>query len=195
MSTNASVDRGWRTVDIVVAAVLAVVFGVVFWQWGVVWAWAFTPPANPLAYLVSGMWLVPGVLAALIIRRPGAALLTEALAGLVSAFLGSVWGLDTVLSGVAQGLGAELIFAVTLYRSFGPITAALAGGVAAVGEWLHDTVFYFAGTGFDVLLAYGGMMIVSGVLIAGLGSWLLVRALLPTGVLAGFPAGRGQARI
>ena len=30
----------WRTVDIVVVALLAVAFGVVFWAWGTyVWAW------------------------------------------------------------------------------------------------------------------------------------------------------------
>ena len=54
----------WRTVDIVVAAVLAVAFGVVFWAWGNLWnttSGAFTafPPAQAFMY---GIWLVPGVL-------------------------------------------------------------------------------------------------------------------------------------
>ena len=195
MNADVSASAGWRTVDIVVAAVLAVVFGVVFWQWGAYWAWVFTPPINPLAYLVTGVWLIPGVLAGLIIRRPGAALLTEALAGAISALLGSVWGLDTVASGIAQGLGAELVFAATLYRSFGPVTAILAAAGSAVGEWLHDAYFYFSGTAFEVQLTYGVFMLISAVLIAGLGSWLLVRALIPTGVLADFPAGRDQRRV
>ncbi len=30
--------RGWRTVDIVVAAVLGVAVGVVFWLWNIVWS-------------------------------------------------------------------------------------------------------------------------------------------------------------
>ena len=44
-----SQPAGWRTVDIVVAAVIAVAFGVVFWAWNLVWAaWAplFGGPAN-----------------------------------------------------------------------------------------------------------------------------------------------------
>jgi energy-coupling factor transport system permease protein len=195
MSANMPAAAGWRTVDIVVAAVLGVVFGVVFWGWGTVWLPLFSGAVNPLAYLVSGMWLVPGVLAALIIRRPGAALLTEAVAAAVSALLGSAWGFDAVNSGVIQGAGAELIFALTLYRSFGPLTAMLAGAGAAIGEWVHDMAVYYPETAFELQLAYGLFMVVSGVLIAGIGSWLLVRALAPTGVLSDFPAGRGQARV
>jgi len=186
---------GWRVVDIVVASVLAVAFGVVFWQWGVVWAPIFTGAINPLAYLVSGVWLIPGVLAMLIIRKPGAALFTEALAGAVSALLGSVWGLDTVLSGVMQGAGAEIVFAAFAYRSFGLPTALLAAAGAAVLEWLHDMLFYWAGVAFEVQLAYGLFMLISAVGFAGLGSWLLVRALARTGVLSPFPSGREQPEI
>lgn len=195
MTTSLDQQRGWRTVDIVVAAVLAVAFGVVFWQWGVIWAPLFAGQVNPLAYLVSGMWLVPGVLAMLIIRKPGAAILAETLAAVVSALLGSVWGLDVVLSGAVQGAGAELAFAMFFYRSFGLPVALLAGAGAAVGEWLHDMPIYYPATAFDVQLWYGAFMLISGVLVAGLGSWLLMRALAAAGVLSPFAAGREQPEV
>jgi energy-coupling factor transport system substrate-specific component len=56
----------WRTVDVVVAAVIAVAFGVVFWAWGLLYAategaFAFFPP---LKGLYAGVWLIPGVLGA-----------------------------------------------------------------------------------------------------------------------------------
>ncbi len=188
-------QTGWRVVDIVVAAAIGVTFGVVFWQWGLVWAPLFAGQVNPLAYLVSGMWLVPGVLAMLILRRPGAAIFAETLAAIVSALLGSVWGLDVVLSGAVQGAGAELVFALFLYRSFGLPVALLAGAGAAVGEWLHDMPVYYPATAFEVQLAFGAFMLISGVVIAGAGSWLLVRALAPTGVLAPFAAGRDQPEV
>lgn len=186
---------GWRVVDIVVTAVLGVVFGVVFWQWGVITLPLFEGQVNPAAYLVSGMWLVPGVLAMLIVRRPGAALFAELLAAIVSALLGSYWGLDVVLSGAIQGAGAELVFAVLLYRSFGLPIALVAGAGAALGEWIHDMSVYYPATEFGVQLAYGAFMLISGILIAGLGSWLLVRALAPTGVLDQFAAGRNRAEV
>jgi energy-coupling factor transport system substrate-specific component len=197
MTTTQAAERrtGWRVVDIVVAAVLGVAFGVVFWQWNVVWAPLFAGQVNPLAYLVSGMWLVPGVLAMLIIRKPGAAIFAETLAAVVSALLGSLWGLDVILSGAVQGAGAELIFAAFLYRSFGLPVALLAGAGAAVGEWLHDMPVYYPTTAAEVQLAYGAFMLISGVVIAGAGSWLLVRALAPTGVLGPFAAGRDQPEV
>jgi energy-coupling factor transport system substrate-specific component len=46
-----------------------------------------------------------------------------------------------------------------------------------------------------VQLTYGLFMLISGVVIAGAGSWLLVRALAPTGVLSPFAAGREQPEV
>ena len=195
MTTAPATPGGWRVVDIVVTSVLGVAFGVVFWQWGLVWLPLFVGAVNPLAYLVSGVWLAPAVLAALVIQKPGAALFAEALAATVSALLGSAWGLDTVASGIMQGAGAELVFALTFYRSFGLLAALLAGAGAAVGEWLHDMTIYYPQTALELQLAYGAFMLVSGVLIAGLGSWLLARAMVRSGVLAPFPSGRSQPRV
>jgi energy-coupling factor transport system permease protein len=196
MTSVTAGTSGWRVVDIVVAAVLGIVFGVVFWQWGVLTLPLFPlAGVNPQAYIVSGVWLIPAVLAMLLIRKPGAALSSETVAGAVSAFLVSIWGLDTVLSGVAQGAGAELVFALFAYRSFGLPVAVLASIGAAVGEWVHDMWFYWAEVAFDVQLAYGLFMLISALGFAGIGSWLLVRALARTGVLSAFPSGREQREI
>lgn len=187
--------EGWRIVDIVVAAVIAAAFGVVFWAWGNL-VWPATVPAFaafwPSQYLISGIWLMPAVMGALIIRRPGAALFTEVVAATVSALLGAQWGLDAVLSGFVQGAGAELVFAFTLYRLYNLPLAALAGIGAAVGEWLHDIPLYFPALSFDLQLAIGAFMLASGALVAGVGSWLVMRAMAQTGVLAAFPSGREQ---
>jgi energy-coupling factor transport system substrate-specific component len=180
----------WRTMDIVVTAALGVAFGVVFTLWGAVFSAAGTTIVGPPIYILSGVWLIPAVLAPLIVRLPGAAILAETMAAAVSALLGSVWGLDTLMSGLMQGAGAELVFALAMYRRWTlPITLLAAAG-ASIGEWIHDMTFYFAGVDLGIQLAYGGWMLVSGVLIAGLGSWYLVRLLRPTGVLAAFPSGR-----
>ncbi|HEX6129108.1 MAG TPA: ECF transporter S component, partial [Candidatus Limnocylindria bacterium] len=73
-TTQAAEPRtGWRVVDIVVAAVLAVAFGVVFQVWNVLWeATTFVFP--PFRGAIYGMWMVPAVLVPLVVRRPGAAL-------------------------------------------------------------------------------------------------------------------------
>ena len=104
-------NHRWRTLDIVVAAVIAVAFGVIFWAWGLVWRatdplFAFFPPSQAL---ITGVWLVPAVLGGLVIRKPGAALFCETLAATVSALLGSEWGGVTIAQGLVQGLGAEVV--------------------------------------------------------------------------------------
>lgn len=188
----------WRTIDIVVASVIAVAFGVIFWAWGTVWtvtesAFAFFPPAQTLIY---GVWLVPAVLAGLIVRKPGASLYAEAVAATVSALLGSQWGAPIILQGLIQGLGAELVFAALLYRNFKLPVAILAGAMTGVSAAIYDFFRYTAGTDlWSYRIPYAVITVVSGALLAGVGSWALVRALAPTGVLDRFGAGRERASV
>ena len=190
-------QTGWRTVDIVVASTIAVAFGVVFWAWNLVWAATalLFVAFPPLQYLIYGVWLMPAVLGALIVRKPGAALFTEVVAASASALLGSQWGLDAVVSGLLQGGAAELVFLITRYRRFGLGTALVAGAAAAVGAWVHDMAVYFPGVPLDLQLAMGAFMVVSAVLVAGLGSHLLARALARAGVLSQFPIGATRPRV
>jgi len=187
----------WRTVDIVVAAAIAIAFGVVFWAWNQLWAAATPafvaiPPAQNILY---GVWLVPAVLAGLIIRKPGAALFTELVAASVSAILGSQWGLDAVISGALQGLGAEIVFLVVGYRRWTLLVALIAAIGTAIAAWVHDTPLYYADIGLTAQLVILAFMVTSAIVIAGIGSWLLMRSLVQTGVLAQFPAGRAQQRV
>ena len=54
----------------------------------------------------------------------------------VSALLGSLWGVDTLLSGFVQGAAAELVFAFTLYRvwTFPVLAIAAVASAAAAGS-------------------------------------------------------------
>jgi energy-coupling factor transport system substrate-specific component len=190
-------DLTWRTVDIVVAAALAVAFGVVFWAWNGLWE--ATKPLfltiAPAQYIISGVWLVPAVLGGLIIRKPGASLFTELVAATVSAILGSQWGLDTLLSGAIQGAAAELVFGATLYSRWSFGVAIAAAAAAAVGEWLHDMPVWYPTLDLGQQLTIGVFMVLSAVTIAGIGSWFLMRSLVQTGVLAQFASGRAQQRV
>lgn len=190
-------DNGWRTVDIVVTAAIAVAFGVVFYAWNFVWssitpAFVAFPPAQNIFY---GIWLIPAVLGALIVRKPGAALFAELVAASVSTILGSQWGLDTLLSGAIQGALAEVVFGATLYARFDAATAAFAAMAEAFGAWIHDMVVYYKDLAFSDQLAIGGFMLLSAVLLGGLAAWWLMRVLAQSGVLAQFPAGRQQTRV
>ena len=188
---------GWRTVDIVVAAVIAVAFGAVFQAWNLVWA-AATPAFltfPPLQGFMYGVWMIPGVLVPLVIRRPGAALLGEAVAASASAILGAQWGLLTVVYGVMQGAAAELVFAFGLYRRWGLGSAILAAAAAGAAASLLDLVIYYPDWAAAWQLAYAALVIPSSAAIGGVGSWGLVRSLAQTGVLSGFASGRDQREV
>lgn len=192
-----STSRTWRTVDIVVTAAIAVAFGVVFWAWNFVWAtagpmFAAVPPAQNILY---GVWLIPAVLAGLVVRKPGAAVFAELVAASVSALLGSQWGLDTLASGALQGLAAEVAFAAMRYRVWDLRTAGLAAALSAVAAWVHDMPLYYPDLTLTDQLVIGAFMVFSAVIIAGVGSYWLMETLAQTGVLAQFPSGRQQTRV
>ena len=195
MTITADSQRGrWRTVDILTAAVLAVAFGAVFQAWNVLWE-ATTWVLPPVRGAIYGTWMLPAVVIPLVIRRPGAALLAETVAAAAEVLFGAQWGLFLLAYGLAQGAAAELVFAFGLYQRWGPIAAVGAGAAAGVAGALLDLAFYYPQWATDWMLIYTGLVVASSAVIAGLGGWLLVRALTRTGVLSAFPAGREQPEV
>ncbi len=188
---------GWRTVDILVAAVIAVAFGAVFQAWNLLWEGAkplFVAFA-PLQGIMYGVWLLPAVLTPLVIRKPGAALFGEVVAASASALFGAPWGLLTIVYGLVQGGAAELVFAMAGYRRWGILIAILAGAAAGLAAALLDLVLYYPDWAATWQIAYAALVTPSAAIIAGVGSWLLTRALADTGVLAPFASGRSQRTV
>lgn len=188
-------SRSYRTIDLVTMATLGVAFGVIYWGWGKV----YEAPSEalgliypPMKGLTASPWLIAGVLGGLIVRKPGAALATELVAAAVSTLVlgGTQWGWTVLASGLVQGLGAELAFLFFVYRRWTLGVAALAGALAGAFESVYEWYSYYPDWAFDHKLAYLGFFALSGALVAGAGSWLLVRALARAGVLDAFPAGR-----
>jgi energy-coupling factor transport system substrate-specific component len=186
----------WRTADIVVTAVIAVAFGVVFAGWNALWesfqGFAAFPPAKAI---FIGVWLIPAVLAPLVIRKPGAGVFAETVAAIISTFLGSPWGTITILYGLVQGVGGEAGFAATAYRSFRLPIALIGGALAGAAAGLIDIAVYYTDWSLTWQLAQVLISAASGLVVAGLGSWLLAKALSQTGVLDSFPSGRERVAV
>ena len=184
----------WRVVDIVVASVIGVATGLVFLFWnnvGYAWFSAADAVTPGLGGIAVGIWLIGGVIGGLVIRKPGAALYVELLAAVVSALVGNQWGIETIYAGVAQGLGAELVFAVFAYKRFGLLQAVLAGAAAGAAAWTLE--LFTSGNlqkSAEFLGLYFVTIVISGALLAGLLGWIVVRALAATGALHRFAVGR-----
>ena len=187
--------RTWRTVDIVTTAVLGVAFGVVFWAWNLVFG-VLAAPLDffpPLSAVLNGVYLMPGVVAGLLVRKPGAAVFASGLAAAVSLLLGSPYGGIIIVYGLIQGLGGEIGFLLTRYRSFGWGTAVLAGVTAGLSTSILDNTVYYADLGFWAYkVPYTVFTVISSVLLAGVVGLLLVKALARTGALSSFASGRSR---
>jgi energy-coupling factor transport system substrate-specific component len=185
----------WRTIDVIVASVLGVAFGVIFWAWGLLWEGPANAIPLPGRAVIYGVWLLPAVLGPLVIRKPGAGIYAETIAAVVSTFFGSPWGLVTIVYGLFQGAAGEFAFAATGYRSFRLPVAIAGGALSGVAATLLDLVMFYPDTAVGWKWAYAGLVVASSAVVAGVGAWALTRALAETGVLDRFPVGRERAAV
>mgnify|MGYP000352240869 CR=1 FL=1 len=171
----------WRVVDIVVAAIIAVASGVIFWGWDIVCAaplaifGAVTPGFEGL---LNAFWLFAGPLAAIIVLT-----------------MGNQWGVGgSLIVGIMQGIGAEIGFAIFAYKKWNMLTTAVSGALAGVGCGIY---YWVMNPAWGVLRSsiYLGTSIVSGVVLAGVVMYLLHRAIAQTGVLDRFESGRAQTLV
>ena len=187
----------WPLKDLVVLAVLAAVFG--FLYWALVQAWgglqvAMGPLGDLAQNVLMGGWITVAPLAVFIVRRPGAGIVAEIGAAFVEfAFLGSPAGPMLLIAGLVQGGGAEIAFAATRYRHYGWPTFLVSGLTAAVAN------FVWAGTMYDwwtqdLLALRIVLQLASGLLLTGALAKVIAEALLRTGVLDNFAAGRAARR-
>ncbi|SDJ35667.1 ECF transporter S component [Salimicrobium halophilum] len=187
--------KNWKLKEIVVMSVLSVVFAVVYL--------AFLPVGKvlvgffgPIGYdFIFGIWFIVSIIAAYIIRKPGAAFLSETIAATVEVLLGNAVGPMLIISGMIQGLGAEAGFALTRYRRYDLWTLMFAGMMAGVFSfaWGYFQSGFAALAGGYVLLMFISRVL-SGALIAGVGGKALSDALAKTGVLSSFALGKEKRK-
>jgi energy-coupling factor transport system substrate-specific component len=185
----------WTTADLMLTAVLGAVFGLLFVWWQVAYN-AFSTligSANPWVGLTNGFWFVPAILVPYIIRKPGAALIGETLAGVLAVVFGSPWGVvGSAIAGLTQGMGAEVIFALTGWKRYDWLTLTLAGVGATITGFVYVWPIWFSQLSSDLLAITFIAILISVILFAVVGSKLLGDALLATGVLNRFAIGRAR---
>ncbi|MFA6236679.1 MAG: ECF transporter S component [Bacteriovorax sp.] len=173
--------------EIVLTTVLAVALGVAFWGWTFIYEVA-KPflKISGLAYLVAGFWIFSSVFLSQIIRKPGIAIIASVMAAFVESFL-THWGLLSVLWGLVQGAGAELVFFMFAYKKWDLKILILASVVSAISSYALD---YFA---YDYSNQSGGFTliqisayIISAAILAGFLSEIISKRLVKLGLLDQF---------
>jgi energy-coupling factor transport system substrate-specific component len=188
MTTSEPTSFVWTQREILIVAVLGAVFGVLYLGWVQVWliAQAFFGPVT--MDVVMGFWFIVSIIAAAIIRKPGAALFSEMLAAGIQILLGSPAGLILLLTGFVQGAGAEAVFAATRWKRYTLPVLIAAGVGAAVFSFIYTWIrFNYGALAPGLLVAMFTLRCLSGALLAGVLGHLVVEALYKTGVLSGLP--------
>ena len=134
------------------------------------------------------------MLVGLIVRRPGAAFFGGVVSAAVSVLLGSPYGFDALISGALQGGGAEVAFAIGLYRRWTLPSRSWPARWRGSRPRCTTSSCTSRTTAPTFWAMFAGATVVSGALVAGVGAWLLMRALIATGVLREFAAGREARR-
>ena len=175
-------SKGLKLSEILVTVLISVIFAIIYNLW-----WLFYNVAQVaglhLEQLTYGVWFMAAIVCYLIIPKPGIALLAEFAAGAGETIVMGKFDIPTIIYALLQGLACEIVFAIFKYQSRSVMVAMLAGLVTALISFPVD---YFYGylnevAGWNLFL-FIVFRAISGIIIAGLLSYLLVKALDQTGV-------------
>lgn len=176
----------WSLREILIVTVLGAVFGVLYLAWVQVWLVAQAIFGPVTMDVVMGFWFIVSIIAASIIRKPGAALVSELLAAATQILLGSPAGLLLLLTGLVQGAGAEVVFAATRWRNYRLPVLIAAGIGASVFSFAYTWIrFDYGALAPTLLITMFVLRCLSGALLGGLLGHVIVEALYRTGVLSG----------
>ena len=193
MPESPATSWSWTLREILIVAVLGAAFGVLYLAWVQVWLIAQAIFGPVTMDVVMGFWFIVSIIAAKIIRKPGAALLSELLTAVVQILLGSPAGLLLLVTGLVQGAGAEAVFAATRWRNYRLPVLIAAGVGAAIFSFAYTWVrFDYGALAPGLLVAMFVLRCLSGALLGGMAGHLIAEALYRTGVLSGLAMDRDR---
>lgn len=191
----------WKLKDVILMAVLGTLFAAVYlaiFYAGLTLQTALTPAGlAPFGFeVIYGVWFMAATIAAYIIRKPGAALTTELLAAAVELLMGNSGGVILLLTGLIQGLGCELGFAVFKYKRYDLLSLTVSGIFASLFIFIYE-LFYLQYYLLSPALLISQILVrfISAFIFSGLISKISCDGLAKTGVLKNYPIGAKHAEV
>jgi len=173
--------KKYTTRDILIIAVLAAIGGVakVFIAQGFVLVAGFGPYGSAIW---SALFFIWPIIAAFIVRKPGAATISMVLGGVIELLAGSPIGVISLYSNFVEGLAADLAFMGWKYLKFGFLQHVVAGFVQPIGGFLITYFFFsFGNLGFGPFVAFVLVSLLGGV-IGGLIAFAINKGLEASGL-------------
>lgn len=189
----------WNLKDVILMSVLGVVFSAVYlavFQGGLALSTILTPfGLAPFGFeIIYGVWFMAATIAAYILQKPGVALITEVLAASIELLMGNSGGLTVVLTGLIQGAGAELAFAMFRYKKWNLLSMSLSGIFASVFIFCYELYYLnYIELAPALLIAQLAVRFISAVVFSGVICKLAADGLAKTGVLKSYALGAKAA--
>ncbi len=190
----------WKLKDILMIAVCAILFGIIFlgctYAGGILYG-ILTPVGMPsLGYEpFYGVYFMAGAFGIYVMRKPGTGIVAEMLAAIIECLLGNYFGPIIILSGLVQGVGFELIFALKKYKKFDTATMVEGAVICSVLTLIYNLII----SGYNliavpVLALMLVVRIISAIVIDGFVTRILADRLAKAGVLKGYAIGQDTAQ-
>ena len=191
-------DNNWKLKDILMIAVTGVLFGVIFL--GATYSGGFLSGLlTPLGMAqlgyepFYGIYFMAGAFGGYVLRRPGAAVISEMLAAIIECLLGNYFGPIIILSGFVQGIGIEIVLALFRYKRYDLGTIMLASVCCSVITMGYNLVISgYSAIAPSVLLIMLVVRIISALLITACFTKYLADSLAKAGVLRGYAISQGM---
>ncbi|MGI9951691.1 ECF transporter S component [Moorellaceae bacterium AZ2] len=194
--TKNAINYRYSTMDLLIIAVIAAVGGVVSAYVVGPWAKFIEGALGPFgAALDNPFFTFWGIVAGLLIGKPGVAFIASMLTGLIEVLAGSLDGSVVFVFVALQGLGAEIGLGLFRYR---PVvwSALISGALAGVGCSITMLyVFGFVKLGPTIQLLYILTMGATGLIIAGGLSYLIMQGLMRAGIAGQLKGNRTYEKI
>lgn len=183
---NNRISKGWTTRETVVVAVSSVVFGMIYLAWVQLWLLA-QGLIGPIAMdIVFGLWFAGSTFNAYVVRKPGVAFATAMIAVITELLAGNPAGLILLITGLVQGAGSEIPFALTRWRRYSWSVLLTSGGMAAVMSFGYNwIIFDYQNLDTGLLIAMFIIRVASGMLLGALLPRSFANMVRSTGVFTG----------
>ena len=191
--------ESWKLKDILMIAITGVIFGVIFlgatYSGGALSAVLTPAGMSQLGYEpFYGIYFMAGAFGGYVLRKPGAAVISEMLAAIIECLLGNYFGPIIILSGFVQGLGIELVLAIFRYKKYDLKTMMLASVCCSVITMDYNLVISgYSAIAVPVLLLMLVVRIISALLLTACFTKYLADRLAKAGVLRGYAISAGLA--
>lgn len=175
----------FTTLDIVLMAMLATANGAMTFYLSVVNK-MLNNFGGPIATsTIVGLYMIYGLLAYYIIRKPGTAVITYSIGALVQSFIGSAYGLASIIvAALCYMVVLEGLCWITRYKRWN-LTFMLIAGAALVPLWFvfAAQMFGYTAWGWPVLISAFVTRVISGAVLCGWLTKVLGDGLIRTGLL------------